>query len=525
MLRVNLKIWTRIIILVGSCLLFLTIVGFYETLYLRRLLRGNIIDLRVSNSVIESFFLISIIVISTRVFRWARFYIRNNDGLVLFFMTLNIFVISILLLTLRDNILPIFLGWEGLGITSFLLIVFYQNWASSKGGVLTLLTNRVGDGIIIVVFSYIIILNTFTLKRFVSIRLYLIIIIITFTKRAQMPFRRWLPLAIAAPTPVRALVHSSTLVTAGIWLLIKFNQFMHINVNIFVIISTMTLSVARLSALIELDAKKVVALSTLRQLGLMVLRLYLSGISVCLFHLLIHAFAKANLFIVVGKLIHLRFSQQDTRFLTKGQMRFIIILIIFVSIMRLSGITLFSGFFSKEWILSSICILGRRVFVLILIIRVMRVTLSYCWKLFSIVLITSRTKLLLKEVSRSSLWGSVLLRSLRVFLGGVILFEVIYYFNWRSRTTGFYWIILLFGIILLEINNLLLIMIFSKLLLYLEELRGIRLLSVKRLANNLTESFYESMILFNSIKRSSFLTKWIKFIIILRVVIILVVLI
>jgi len=132
-----------------------------------------------------------------------------------------------------------------------------------------------------------------------------------------------LPAAIAAPTPVSSLVHSSTLVTAGVWLLIRFGQTPSLRLNLWLIIGILTLFVARAAALTEVDAKKVVALSTLRQLGLIIVSLTLGNVVLCLFHVLTHALAKANLFIVVGNTLHDRFAQQDSRQLSNISSKFL----------------------------------------------------------------------------------------------------------------------------------------------------------------------------------------------------------
>jgi NADH-ubiquinone oxidoreductase chain 5 len=157
---------------------------------------------------------------------------------------------------------------------------------------------------------------------------------------------------MAAPTPVRALVHSSTLVTAGIWLLIQFNQLIVISRVLLFSIGLVTLILARTFALIEVDGKKIVALSTLSQLGLIVFAIAVGGIQTCLFHLFIHALAKANLFIIVGGLIRTRFSNQDIREIGKALNSSVNYnLFIFIRILRLRGRLFISGFFSKDMIL------------------------------------------------------------------------------------------------------------------------------------------------------------------------------
>lgn len=191
----------------------------------------------------------------------------------------------------------------------------------------------------------------------------LIVIIAACTKRAQIPFRAWLPAAMAAPTPVSALVHSSTLVTAGVYLLIRFFKFLRLRSFIcyLLVLGTLTILMARLRALSEIDMKKIVALSTLRQLGLMMRAIGIGLYNVAFFHLLVHAFFKALLFITVGNLIHMRNDYQDLRKVGK--------LIVFCPLtlslmvlrnMRLCGVPFLGGFYSKDlWIeISQVILIG-----------------------------------------------------------------------------------------------------------------------------------------------------------------------
>lgn len=223
---------------------------------------------------------------------------------------------------------------------------------------------------------------------------------------------------MAAPTPVSALVHRSTLVTAGIWLLIRFNQTTIIRSLTIGILGITTLILARISATSELDTKKVVALSTLRQLGLMVFSLSIGGAYICLFHLLIHAFAKANLFLIVGNLIHLKFSQQETRQISSGGERIFIFSTRLISIFRLSGMLRFSGFFSKDFMLIRTALLINRVFAYLFLFRIISLTLLYCLKLFILLVISSNRGVLKRKNARiASVFPRLVLRSLRLVLG------------------------------------------------------------------------------------------------------------
>merc|ERR1712064_173961 len=204
---------------------------------------------------ISLFFLSLVLLISGRVIIYSNSYISSEQYNSRFIMLVFFFILSIFLLIIRPNIVRLLLGWDGLGVTSYLLVIFYQRNKSYNAGIITALTNRLGDvGILITIglfvssgdwtFSYVRDLNNFYG--------FMIIIILTLsacTKRAQIPFSAWLPAAIAAPTPVSALVHSSTLVTAGIYLLIRINL-------ILLIIGVLTIIISGLTAIIEIDIKK-----------------------------------------------------------------------------------------------------------------------------------------------------------------------------------------------------------------------------------------------------------------------------
>ena len=206
-------------------------------------------------------------------------------------------------------------------MTSYLLVIFYQRNKSYNAGMLTAITNRLGDVGLLISISLIIYLgnwnyifmNSFS-QVFSDIMVYLIIISAC-TKSAQIPFSAWLPAAIAAPTPVSALVHSSTLVTAGVYLLIRINLIIiEINIRyILLLIGIITIIIAGFTAMGEIDMKKIIALSTLRQLGIIILILGIGNPILSFFHLLSHAFFKAMLFICAGIIIHNIKDYQDIR--------------------------------------------------------------------------------------------------------------------------------------------------------------------------------------------------------------------
>lgn len=180
------------------------------------------------------------------------------------------------------------------------------------------------------------------------------LVLAAITKRAQVPFSAWLPAAMAAPTPVSALVHSSTLVTAGVYLIIRFDKLFSVG-EIVSWVGLITLLLARASALLEIDMKKIVAFSTLSQLGFMVCSIGGGEVSVGYFHILVHAYFKAILFIGVGGLIHRSSDYQDLRLVGMGVgSQLIMVRGVFVTLIRLRGLPFMSGFYSKDIVIEMI---------------------------------------------------------------------------------------------------------------------------------------------------------------------------
>jgi NADH:ubiquinone oxidoreductase subunit 5 (subunit L)/multisubunit Na+/H+ antiporter MnhA subunit len=200
--------------------------------------------------------------------------------------------------------------------------------------------------------------------------------------------------------------------------LIRFGQQLVTFSTLRIFFGLSTLITASLSALAETDGKKVVALSTLSQLGLIYLSLSLGGAVICLFHLLIHAFAKANLFLIVGNFIHSRFSQQDSRQSSSGEQSASAYLIIVVRLLRLRGIVFFSGFFSKDLILILQYPLLNRVIRYGIILRIVSLTFSYCFKLI-LTLLRNRKSGPVKEklMRKAVLLPRIILTTLRVLMG------------------------------------------------------------------------------------------------------------
>jgi len=205
-----------------------------------------------------------------------------------------------------------------------------------------------------------------------------------------------------------------------------------------------------MAALIEVDGKKVVALSTLRQLGLIFISISLGNSLICLFHLLIHAFAKANLFLIVGNFLHIRFSQQDYRQLSSGMERRTIFLVMFVRVFRLRGVVFSRGFFSKDSILLREFNLIGSIFTWLILLRIISLTLAYCLKLiFSFGLIEDFQLLTHTSYRFIALIPRILLVALSVCLGYTILNNVEFLIVFSKRTSGLYWTYLVARIIVI----------------------------------------------------------------------------
>lgn len=390
---INLYLYSFIIFkLFLICLLSSFIIRFIN---LRLIIEWLIFNFNSVN--IEIYFLIDwisilfirvVILISRIIILYSIVYIGEEVFLNRFIKLVILFVFSIGLIVIRPNLIRILFGWDGLGLISYCLVIFYQNYISFNSGIVTVLCNRIGDIGLLISIRIIFIYGRwriYIINRNISTLILLIIFLGGITKRAQIPFSVWLPIAIAAPTPVSALVHSSTLVTAGVYLLIRFNKvFVNRGIDkILFYISVLTMFMSGLIANFEIDLKKIIALSTLRQLGLMIITLRLGLKFLAFYHLLTHAVFKSLLFICAGVMIHLMNNNQDIRLSGKLN-EFIPFTIIrfYISNLALIGFPFLAGFYSKDLIIEVIYIIKVNFFIIWFIILSLSFTVSYSFRLF-----------------------------------------------------------------------------------------------------------------------------------------------
>nr|YP_003359517.1 NADH dehydrogenase subunit 5 [Gandalfus yunohana]ACC62351.1 NADH dehydrogenase subunit 5 [Gandalfus yunohana] len=305
-------------------------------------------------------FLCFVCLISSSVLYYSGSYMIEDKTYNRFMYIVLAFVGSMSMMVLSPNLISILLGWDGLGLVSYALVIYYQNEKSANAGMLTVLSNRVGDVAILLSIGLMsslggwnfLVYSNYMNDEWMWLKLFLVMA--AMTKSAQIPFSAWLPAAMAAPTPVSALVHSSTLVTAGVYLMIRFSPALTSSSiqSGLLIISCLTMFMAGLGANFEYDLKKIIALSTLSQLGMMLSVLALGYPDLAFFHLLSHALFKALLFMCAGVVIHGVSGYQDIRCMG-SLVGFMPLSVSFMTIANLAlcGFPFLAGFYSKDMIL------------------------------------------------------------------------------------------------------------------------------------------------------------------------------
>nr|YP_009130812.1 NADH dehydrogenase subunit 5 [Metapenaeus ensis]AKA27970.1 NADH dehydrogenase subunit 5 [Metapenaeus ensis]QID77071.1 NADH dehydrogenase subunit 5 [Metapenaeus ensis] len=307
-------------------------------------------------------FLSFVMFISSMVLYYSGEYMAGDKNMNRFMYLVLAFVMSMGFLIISPNLISILLGWDGLGLVSYALVIYYQNEKSANAGMLTALSNRVGDVAILLAISLMFVHGGWNFLFYVDGGLGFgekemlcgLVVLAAMTKSAQIPFSAWLPAAMAAPTPVSALVHSSTLVTAGVYLLIRFSPALEgmLSQSVLMLLSSLTMFMAGLGANFEYDLKKIIALSTLSQLGVMMSILSLGYADLAFFHLLAHALFKALLFMCAGAVIHSVKDYQDIRMM--GGLVYHMPLTgmcMNLANLALCGTPFLAGFYSKDMIL------------------------------------------------------------------------------------------------------------------------------------------------------------------------------
>ena len=313
--------------------------------------------------------LIPVLIVSSLVHIYSIGHMSNDPHNQRFFSYLSLFTFMMIILVTANNFLLMFVGWEGVGICSYLLVSFwFTRIAANQSSISAFITNRVGDcfltiGMFIVLWSFgnIDYSTVFSLAPYISENIITLIgiclLIGAMAKSSQVGLHVWLPMAMEGPTPVSALIHAATMVTAGVYLLMRASPLIEYSSTVLILclwIGAITTVFSSLIGLFQQDIKKVIAYSTMSQLGMMVIAIGLSSYNIALFHLVNHAFYKGLLFLGAGAVIHAVADNQDFR--KYGGLKPFLPLtysVMLIASLSLVAFPFMTGFYSKDFILES----------------------------------------------------------------------------------------------------------------------------------------------------------------------------
>ncbi len=365
----------------------MSLLAFYEVILCHSICSFKLWTWMESNSLIISWgflfdpltvtMLVVVTFISTLVHLYSISYMSEDPHLPRFMSYLSLFTFFMLMLISADNYVQMFLGWEGVGLASYLLINFwFTRIQANKAAMKAMIVNRIGDfglslGIALIFslfnsFDFAVVFNTVPLffnENFIFLGFYfdkitcisLLLFVGAVGKSAQFGLHTWLPDAMEGPTPVSALIHAATMVTAGVFVILRSSpilEYSNFSLLVITIIGSLTAFMAATIGVVQNDLKKVIAYSTCSQLGYMILACGLSNYSIALFHLMNHAFFKALLFLSAGSVIHAMSDEQDMRKMG-GLVKVIPITYIMIVIgsLALMGFPFLTGFYSKDILL------------------------------------------------------------------------------------------------------------------------------------------------------------------------------
>lgn len=323
-------------------------------------------------------FLFMVILIRTSVIVFSFSYIRGLLVRNFVFLYLR-FIIRIVWLIINNNFYWIIFGWDGLGVVSFLLIVFYINYERIGNGLFTLFQNRVGD-LFFVLFILGVIDYSIWRNRVLKWGL-LVLIIGRCVKRAQFPFNSWLLSAIRAPTPISSLVHSSTLVVAGVFILLQFSYCLRDILEVLKYIRLVRLLLRSFGLLNENDIKKLIAYSTINHVSLIIYLLRFKLFKIVYFHLNIHAMFKSLMFMCFGFVMLSSFHAQDKRLVSLKNLNPLIKIVYYFSCLCLAGLPFLRAFFSKDFIIEKLIENRVEVYFILLLLIFLGIRIYYSMKL------------------------------------------------------------------------------------------------------------------------------------------------
>uniref|UniRef100_UPI0030FEBB71 NADH dehydrogenase subunit 5 n=1 Tax=Neoseiulus chebalingensis TaxID=3061192 RepID=UPI0030FEBB71 len=426
------------------CLLFLLMLNYTFMNNMIFIIEWNMLNMNFSMDVkfyvyfdfMSNMFLLVISLITMVTFYYSKFYMSLDKFKMKFILLTFMFVISMFIVVMGLNFYMIFIGWDMLGLISYFLVIHYNSDNSYYCGLITILTNRIGDISFMFMLIFFINMNLMdlvmaNLSQEIKYLCGLCLLTSAFTKSSQFPFSSWLPLAMAAPTPISALVHSSTLVTAGVYLLIRFNCLfmnnMNFSKNVLCLIG-LTLLISSCSACSEVDIKKIIAYSTLSQLSLMMMILLMGESMISFFHILTHALFKASLFLCSGFFIHENYENQDIRkYKQYVKIDPFVSSVFCICNFSLMGFPFLSGFYSKDLILEYMYAMNFNLFYIIFLIFCTFLTSLYTFRLmyYSMMLVGNLNKFNYLE-NWNKMSNSFILLFIFVLLSGSMIMWLMY---------------------------------------------------------------------------------------------------
>ena len=410
-----------------------------------------VIEVGLKADALGSFMILFVAPVSFLIHVYATGYMDKDESYGRFFAYFNIFVFFMLLLVLADNPIIMFIGWEGVGLTSYALIGFYfHDITNTYAGNKAFIVNRVGDfGFLSALMLLFIEIGSggfsfedifYHIGAIDSGMLTLIAFLLfvgAMGKSAQIPLFVWLPDAMAGPTPVSALIHAATMVTAGVYMVARFAPLYNMTLDVSLFIAYVGAFSALFSAVVasrQYDIKKILAYSTMSQLGFMFMALGVGAYSTGLFHMFTHAFFKALLFMAAGAIIVAYHHKQDIRELRGVQSRAIFVMMVIASL-TISAIPPLSAFFSKDAIMGALFASGHfEIFAIALVASLL--TPYYMFRMVFVVFF-SYTKQSGERSSNSMIYPMIILTLLSVVAGVMNIPEI---FGGSSSVT--HWLLL-----------------------------------------------------------------------------------
>nr|QDP17885.1 NADH dehydrogenase subunit 5 [Parachtes teruelis] len=369
-------------------------------------------------------FTFTVLIISSFIAIYSLSYINKKEHLR-FMLTTLLFIMSMVTLISSNNLILLLVGWDGLGLTSYILVIYYQNASTNASGTITILSNRVGDIMLMMAFAGLSTNMNWSIfyNNKYSLLILIMMLVAAISKSAQFPFSAWLPAAMAAPTPISALVHSSTLVTAGVYLMIRLSNSFHKNtMALLMILAFFSILMSSMAAMWEQDMKKIIALSTLSQIALMMFSIAINAKTAAFFHMITHAMFKSTMFLCAGNMIHSS-TYQDMR--TMGSLYKktpLLSTTLGISTMALMGLPFMSGFFSKDAILLFMMSTNNNNIIIMLMVLTISMTTMYTLRMVSLSTITetkSKPDTLINN-DKFLTWPPYLMLPLSVMMGSIL---------------------------------------------------------------------------------------------------------